>query len=429
MDIEKSVVGLTTDIDALLKFYDGDIDGSMFEDIAYQNMYDYAVEYLTTHGAMKEAPTAAVMQYKFPNFPTDADKAEPSYLIDKLKTLVAKRLLKEAITGTAALIQEDAVKAAVILQDNIAEIIAKTCISSTKLVYGSDMEAQRKMEQELIDNENVIGVPYPFYELNTLTGGIRPGEIAIFMGPSGYGKSWFACYTALCAKEAGWNTYFATLEMPVSVMTQRIDLIQTNKDPKTIVPPMTYTQGLADPICNDFMDKARQDIADMPGQLIIDDPLNRTVSGIFANARQNDCDFVIIDQLSCLVRSKANSRTEAIEQIVAEIANEARSHPSGKKLMVLLLSQMNREGIKAQSDGGVGDMTNIALSSSLEQYADAIIGIGRTHEMKESNLMNMAVLKGRRFPSKGWITMWSTAERALFCVAQSNGRPMTLDRW
>ena len=423
MDIEKSIVYSCTDSESMKIYVRYGIDKEMFADPFFGAMFDYAKEHFVTHGASKEAPTEEIMRFKFAEFPTEGDVASPSYLVEQLKELYAKRCLVGKLRDISPLLQENPLDAAIALQEEIANIIDLSSNTENKIVYGENVELQKQAEESLVDNNFTEGVPYPYKQLTEHTGGIRLGEITILSAPPSCGKSWWCCHNALEAKKKGWNVYFATLEMQPVVMSQRINLIKCGLDVKTVVPTAKYTSGIDVDFYKPYIDKAREEIANMPGKLVIESPQNNTVRGIFSNARQNGCNFVIIDQLQFIARTGNRSRTEQIEQIINEIAQEARNHPSGQKMAVLLISQLNREGVNEQKNGKMASMTNLAMSASLEQIADCVLTLGQTDEEKNLDLMTLVINKGRRFPSIGFQLFWSIKERPLFYITR------VLEQW
>ena len=79
------------------------------------------------------------------------------------------------------------------------------------------------------EQQEKVGVPYPFKEMTEWTGGIRDGEMCIFVAPAGMGKTCLACKTALEAIRAGYNVYFASLELSIENIAQRIEYMVANE--------------------------------------------------------------------------------------------------------------------------------------------------------------------------------------------------------
>lgn len=431
-DIERELIASLTSAEALDTYFKNDVNGSLFADSRYGDIFDWAKSYYANYGGMETPPSAEVIADNFEDYPEIVSDAKggatPAYLVSELRTMVAKRGIQQAVREVSNTITDDAISSALILQERLSGIISQATQVRSQIVYGEDLEGQRRAAMQLVAAESTDGVPYPIKEMNEHSGGMRLGEITILMAPPSQGKSWFACACALSAKNSGHNAYFASLEMDTAVMAQRIELLWANRA-TAAVPPLDYSSGLVLPEYSVAMEQAMKEIADMPGKLVIDAPQNRTVAGLFASARMHGCNFIIIDQLQFISRPKGDSRTEQIEQIINAIAAEARNHPSGEKMAVLLLSQMNREGVKGQASGKIGNMTNLAMSASLEQVADTVWGLGRSDEMKATQLMNIATMKARRFPEVGWQLNWQTKSRAFMGVSYTNGTPDILREW
>lgn len=224
-------------------------------------------------------------------------------------------------------------------------------------------------------------------------------------------NTWYACAQALGAIKAGWNTFFASLEMDVTDIRKRIESLEAST-----ISTEEYRRNELTPQERRLVYEAQDRIAAVPGKLIMDDvPFDQlTAEGILSRARMSGCDFVIIDQLQWMrhPEGKAGLRHELTEQIIYDLRDVVRGN-SGK-IPLLLLHQFNRQTKNAPK--GIGTMQDIAHSQTVEQVAHSVFAIGRDSEMEKNHQMDIATLKTRNFSAARWTLKWDLGRRAIIEV-------------
>ena len=403
MDVEREIAASVTSSDACLTYQTEGVDARHFADPRCAKAYMVGMSYFRTHGRMAEAPSDEVMREEFPGWDElreGCSGAAPSYLAKRIKGMYAKRSAESSLRDMLPMLQQDPVSAVSYIRDVFAGI-SEGCASASRCIeYGKDMDAYRAMAG---DRRAAAGAPYPFPEMQEWTGGIKPGELVVLVGPSGMGKSQLAVKTALEAIRQGWNVYFATLELDPLTITERMEYMEVNHD-GLVVPVSDWVRGSRTPEYDLAIREAQDRIAAMPGKLVVDQPRveDRTPSTLVQ---------------AC--------KLHGFKQLIMTPADNV-------KVSMLLLHQMNREGVKAQErgTGKIGSMADIAHSSWVEQLSDAVWGIGRNREEANLGVMNIASLKHRNFAGVGWQLYWDTdMSFQMGVMHDADGRPVRLEEW
>lgn len=431
LDVETEIVKAVTNADALMVFYQEGIDKTHFADEKMGEIYDFAIDYWLNYSAMKSAPTVDILRNKFSDYDVlvaNAEGAAPAYLSKKLKNQYTFMQMTEVVRSGLIDADIDSCYKAKLLRDSLSAIVDNVTPRQQKIVYGENMDVYKKLANAKI-NEN--GAPYPFDELNVETGGIKPGELAVLVAPTGKGKTWFAALTALRAAERGWNVYFATLELDPFDIGRRTELLWVNRN-DVVVPVDQFLKGVEMPRYIQALDRARDEIGQLPGRLVIDQPSmkERTPSDLVQNAKMNGCNFIIVDQLQFVTKNpKIQSLYEQTADCIYTIKNLIASPADNVKMPMLLLHQMTREGVKNAKDG-IGTAQDIAHSSVVEQLADVIWALGNTEEESKISIMKLVTLKTRRYGDMGYKLRWELKRQALIdLIKDENGIPKRVERW
>jgi replicative DNA helicase len=406
MDVELEILPALTDVASLRLLYEEGVSGELFFDQEVRAIVVWSMDYFYKHGNLNLAPSYELMDAAFPSDVASghlgyvamlgkvSGGVATTFIVSELKNKYAKERLRDAITEATTSSRLDPVGAATTLQTDVSSVIAQTRKRSETGTY-SDEEYirlhEKKYEEEYRDRERFV-IPWFIPELTELTdGGIRLKEMVPVVGSPGTGKTWFACAEALAAAQAGKNVFFATLELSVTEIMMRMDIIAARdfsfRDYRKGTLPYPDVQKIY---------AAHREIMKYPGKIRIEylTQEDSSVDGIYARVRREPCDLVIIDQLQFIRRADSyRNRTEAIENVIGDLKIQNSSMRDDKALMLMV--QFNRE-VKDTKDG-IGVMQDIALSASIEQVADYILAIGQTPEMHRTDSMALKTLKTRNF--------------------------------
>ena len=432
MDIEKELVATLTQDDACLVYQQQGVHKCHFADERCAKAFEFGMGYFQSFGHLTTAPTVEVMDNEVPGFSTyisDVTGAAPAYLADKIKALYIKRQSEDTLRKALPMLAGSPQETASHLRDAFGVIVDNCSVADRCLTFGEGMD---EYEYRLAQQREADGAPYPFREMQDWTGGIRPGEIAVLAAPTGKGKSMFACKAALEAVRAGWNVNYVTTELSIETVAERIALMQANiKDTRVLPESMRTADGMT-PDTLRAMHGAREEVADMPGTLVIDMPSveDRTPGAIIQNCKLHHCNYLIVDQLQFVTQPKSNSMSEALGGVMKDFKTQLLSPSDGVQLPMLMLHQINREGVKTQegAPGKIGSMTNLSSSSWIEQLADVVWGMGCSQEEANVGLMNLGTLKSRAFAPIGWKLNWDLPDYR-FDINRSGGVANRLQDW
>ena len=244
----------------------------------------------------------------------------------------------------------------------------------------------------------------------------------------------FACKMALEAWRAGYRVYFASLELPIGNVTERIEYMVANENGLR-VPIAEYRRGTRPPQYEQVIREAQDTMAGFSGKLFVEQPRveDRTPTALVRACKARGCNFLIVDQLQFVMRPKRDSLPESYGAALQEFKQQIMTPVDNVRLPMLLLHQMNRQGTRAQHEGTgkVGSMADIAGSAWVEQISDIVWGIGRNEEEKNNNTMNLATLKVRNVESVGWRLSWDTTLTYQFDILRDplTGNSIRLEGW
>ena len=232
------------------------------------------------------------------------------------------------------------------------------------------------------------GISTGFAELDQMTAGLQPGEIAIVAGRPGMGKTSlalnFALHAALREKKP---VLIFSLEMSRIQLGRRIlcmeGRVDANKMRKNILEEGDYQKLIA----------AADRIS--PAPIFVDDTPAVSTMEIRSKARrlkmEKDLAMIIIDYLQ-LVRP-SSKRFESREQEISEISRSFKALAKELNIPIVALSQLNRS-VESRGDKRPV-MSDLRESGAIEQDSDLILFIYR-EEFYNPKPVESEMMRGRR---------------------------------
>lgn len=291
-----------------------------------------------------------------------------------------RQLAKIAITEGITLL-ESANPDFNILKEHVDKIINISTDGESD-AYSYFNSPQNRIIAERDEKKIATGIP----KLDeTLRGGMSAGELLVFLGPPGRGKTLALINLGVGALLNGLFVFHATLEISDRKVARRYDSRIANtefstliKNPRTILP---YLERLkkkgAELIIRDYsMDSPK--VSDLYGAII------RHEQRI-----ERKCDIVIVDYGDLLTSTKTYRDPRfGLEDTYTELRR------LGVKLgvPVITASQTTRKSLSKH----VIDMEDVAESFGKVKVADVIIGICQTPEEEEEQLCRLFIAKSRK---------------------------------
>jgi hypothetical protein len=219
-----------------------------------------------------------------------------------------------------------------------------------------------------------------------LYGGFNPGELNIFAGGSGSGKSLFMQNMALNWSLAGKNVVYVSLELSEELCSMRIDAMVTNQSTKDVM------RNADDTALKVRMASKKAGVLQM-----IQMPNGATINDIKAYIKeyqiQNDIkiDGLFVDYLDLMmpVSVKVNPSDQFIKD--KYVSEELRNLAIELNILFVTASQLNRGAV----DEVEFDHSHIAGGISKINTADNLIGIFSSRAMRERGRVQIQFMKTR----------------------------------
>ena len=233
-------------------------------------------------------------------------------------------------------------------------------------------------------------VEYPYMGINSLTYGIRKGELVTVTAGSGLGKSQFL-------REIVWqilnkstdNIGLMFLEESVKKTAKSLMSLAVNK---TLHLPDCETN---DEELREAFDKTmgtdRLYLFDHFGSTSIDNIINR----VRYMAKGLDCKYIFVDHVSIIVSAQeSGDERKAIDEIMTKL----RMLVQETGISLFVVSHLKRPSDKGHEEGAVTSLAQLRGSGSIAQLSDIVIGLernGQHEDVNERNTTHVRVLKNR----------------------------------
>lgn len=209
--------------------------------------------------------------------------------------------------------------------------------------------------------EAVERCPLPAGALNSITGGLGPGEIILFAARTNVGKSWELVKCLVAAAEAGWTSYGFTMEMPAYSYNERLHQVMLRN---------LWKRPWAD-LNNAVRAELLEEWAEgcSGGSITVHDPSTLPRYDVNALAAcEGEKVFVAVDHIG-LARTTSGLRAVTDWRAAAEISNEHKEVALERKIAVAAAVQVNREGERS----GMPGTTHLSQTDALGQDCDFLV--------------------------------------------------------
>ena len=202
------------------------------------------------------------------------------------------------------------------------------------------------------------GIETSMRPIDEITGGMRPGELWVYCGPTSGGKSVAALQSAYGAVTAGKKVGIFSLEMGAGENIGRLISCGYGVDYGMLRNP---TKGGKEPIKSDLMKvrRALNDLAETP--IVINDDAGLTIERIESIAQKwkdtDGLDLLIVDYIQLVRTTKTG---EARHEELSMIAGSLKQLAKQLKIPVVTASQLNAEGRMAKAKS-IGDDADVVM--------------------------------------------------------------------
>jgi KaiC/GvpD/RAD55 family RecA-like ATPase len=301
------------------------------------------------------------------------------WFVDEFETFCRHKAIEKAIIDSTDLLETGKYGE---VELRIKEAVQIGLARSLGTDYFAD---PRGVLERMKDNNGQITTGWKSLD-DKLYGGINRGEITIFAGGSGAGKSLFMQNMSLNWAEAGLNCVYFTLELSEELSSMRMYAMQTDRSTRRIFKDL-------DDVELQVKAKGKQSgmlrIKYLPSGSTINDLRSYLKELQIQTGKTVDC--MCIDYLDLLM--PATKKVPAGDTFTKDkyVTEEMRNFSMETQTVTVTASQLNRSAVEEIEF----DHSHIAGGISKIQTADNVIGIFTSNAMRERGQYQLQLLKTR----------------------------------
>ena len=353
-------------------------DPSAF-DRRLQEPAKFLTNYVSEHNAMPtfdmiNAATKADLKH-----PGDLKEEHFDWLLAEFETFSRHKALESAILKSADLLEKGE-------YGSCEDLVKKAVQIGLQKDLGTDYWKDPRARLEAIkDNNGQVSTGWKSLD-KKLFGGFNRGELNIFAGGSGAGKSLFLANLGVNWALAGMNVLYLTLELSEELVSMRVDAMVTD------IPTRDIFKSI-----EDVEMKVRM-IGKKAGAMQVKYmPSGKTPNDVRAYIKEYEIktgrkvDVLLIDYLDLLMPNGAKVSAENLFIKDKFVSEELRNLAMEINTVFVTASQLNRASVEEIEF----DHSHISGGLSKIQTADNVIGIFTSRAMRERGRYQIQLMKTR----------------------------------
>lgn len=313
------------------------------------------------------------------------DSGHHDWFLTEFESFCKRQELERAILKCADLLEKGD-------YDPVEKIIKDAVQIGLIKDIGTDYFYDPRSRLEAIwDNKNLVKTGWPSLDY-VLFGGFAVGELNVFAGQSGSGKSLFLMNLAVNWFTAGMNGAYITLELSENLCAQRIDAMVTNMG----------TRGMSKKL-DDIELKVKMTAKKSGSFQIKYMPAQSNVNDIRSYVKELEIrtgkklHFLVVDYLDLIMPISVKVNPSDLFVKDKYVSEELRNLAQELKVVFLTASQLNRSSI----DEVEFDHSHISGGISKINSSDNVFGIFTTRAMRERGKYQIQLLKTRNSTGVG----------------------------
>jgi archaellum biogenesis ATPase FlaH len=336
---------------------------------------DYVIEHniLPTYEIVNAATKSDFIK------PTDLREEHYDWLLQDFETFIKHKGLERAILASADLLEQGE-------YGPVEDLIKKAVQIGLQKDMGTNYyEDPRSRLMRIKDKNGQISTGWRALD-QKLFGGFNRGELNIFAGGSGAGKSLFLANLGLNWSLAGLNVVYLTLELAEELVSMRIDSMITDIPTREIFKQI-----------DDIEMKVRV-MGKKSGQFQIKYmPSGKTTNDIRSFMKEYEVktgkriDILLVDYLDLLMPISRKISAENLFIKDKFVSEELRNLAVEKNVILVTAAQLNRSAVEEISF----DHSHISGGLSKIQTADNVFGIFTSRSWREKGRYQIQLLKTR----------------------------------
>jgi KaiC/GvpD/RAD55 family RecA-like ATPase len=316
---------------------------------------------------------------------TDLPPENYDWLLDEFETFSRHKALERAIIQSADLLDKG--------DYGPVEKLVKDAIQiSLNKDMGTDyFEDPKARLMGLKDKNGQVSTGWPTFD-KKLFGGFNRGELNIFAGGSGAGKSLFLQNLAINFSQTGLNVLYVSLELSEQLVAMRLDSMMTG------LPTREIFKSIDDVELKVKMAGKSQgaiQIKYMPSGKNINDL--RAYIKEYQVKKGHKPDVVLIDYLDLMMPISIKVSPSDLFVKDKYVSEEIRNFAMDTKCVCVTASQLNRSAVEEVEF----DHSHISGGLSKIQTADNVIGIFTSRAMRERGRYQIQFMKTRSSSAVG----------------------------
>ena len=348
-------------------------------DRSLQETAKFIKEHCDKHQTMPDRKQVeAVARIKLDAIP-DIKDGHYDWFLEEFEKFTRRQELERAILKSADLLEKG--------DYNPVEKLIKDAvqISLTKDM-GTDYFEDPKARLEAIKSSNgQVSTGWPMLD-RLLYGGFNRGELQIFAGGSGSGKSLFMQNLAVNWAMTGMNGVYMTLELSEGLCSMRMDSMMTNTSSKEIFKKIEDVE-MKVKLAGKKAGQLR--IKYMPAQSNVND-LRAYMKELEIQTGKK-ADFLCVDYLDLLMPVSAKVSPNDLFVKDKYVSEELRNLAKELDIVFVTASQLNRGAVEEVEF----DHSHIAGGLSKINTADNVFGIFTSRAMRERGRYQLQLMKTR----------------------------------
>lgn len=356
----------------------GIFDHSLF-DRKLQDAAEFINEYAKKYSVLPDYEMVNASCSTSLSRPEDVKDGHMDWLMDEFENFTRHKALERAIINSADLLEKkDYGQVELLIKEAVQIGLAKD--------MGTDYFADpRQRLLRIKDKNGQISTGWPSLD-RRLFGGMNRGELNIFAGGSGAGKSLFLANLGVNWCLQGLNVLYLTLELSEDLVAMRIDAMTTGISTKEIFKDL------------DNVEMKVRVIGKKAGKLQIKYmPSGKTANDLRAYLKEfeiktgSKIDVLLVDYLDLLMPAGRKISAENLFIKDKYVSEELRNLAMEKQCILVTAAQLNRGAVEEVEF----DHSHISGGLSKIQTADNVFGIFTSRAMRERGRYQIQLMKTR----------------------------------
>jgi len=306
-------------------------------------------------------------------------ESDGEWFLDEFEKFTKRQELERAIMKSAELLERGNF-------DPVEKLIKDAVQISLTKDMGTDYFSDPKKRLMNIKNNNgQISTGWPALD-GKLYGGFNRGELQIFAGGSGSGKSLFMQNLSVNWAQAGLNGVYITLELSEDLCAWRIDGMMTDTAAREVFKSIDDVEMKVKMLAKK---SGKFWIKYMPAQSNVNDI--RAYIKTLQIETGHKIDFLCIDYLDLLMPVSAKVSPSDLFVKDKYVAEEVRNLAKELNVLLVTASQLNRSAVEEIEF----DHSHISGGISKINTADNVFGIFTSRHMREKGQYQIQLMKTR----------------------------------